>query len=418
MNQRTKLVITVLLMLFSFRSFSQNVSSPYSILGIGDIESDDYGRFAATGSAAVSRRAVGFYNFWNPASLTVMGYKSVNLDFAFRGRFSSFQTPGTDTFTSVSKDFIIKRISLALKTGKKNAIAFGLKPFSSVNYQYQTNSSINDGDASYGKYTSGSGGIYESYFSFARELSQRISIGATASWLFGSLQREVNYYNPDYGLDIIRSENKFYYGAGLRFGVQYYSLPGKKWQHYIGATLAGTTNLNGQTTTTYTSSDSIIDKTVVNSAAFKMPISFSGGYSISNRKGLLISSQFSFDKWPAQILTYTNSFTTDAFAFKAGVEYSKKHKLSQREVEDYYVGIGGKFEQSYLQVNGQKLNNYSIVMGGGKNMSRVLSLNGSIEVGRRGSRNLNQIRENFTQFSLGITLKDFWAGTKNFGRFN
>jgi len=418
MDQRIKIPLVFLLLLSSLRPFAQNVSSPYSILGIGDIESDDYGRFAATGSAAVSRRAIGFYNFSNPASLTVMGYKSVNLDIAFRGRFSSFQTPGTDTFTSVSKDFIIKRITLALKVGKKNAIAFGLKPFSSVNYQYQTISAINDGDAEYGKYTSGSGGIYESYFSFARELSQRLSIGATASWLFGSLQRDVNYYNPDYGLDIIRSENKFYYGAGLRAGVQYYSLPGKKWQHYIGATVAATTNLNGQTTTNYTSSDSVIDKTVVNTTAFKMPLSFSAGYSVSNRKGLLISSQFSFDKWPTQKLTYTNSFTTDAFGFKAGIEYSKTHKINQRDIEDYYVGVGAKFEQSYLQVNNQKLNNYSIVVGGGKSVSRVLSLNGSIEIGRRGSTSLNQIRENFTQFSLGITLKDFWAGTKNFGRFN
>ncbi|MEI9958396.1 MAG: hypothetical protein WDM90_19300 [Ferruginibacter sp.] len=49
---------------------AQNVSSPYSILGIGDIESDDYGRYSASGSAAVPGGNPGYYNFSNPASLT------------------------------------------------------------------------------------------------------------------------------------------------------------------------------------------------------------------------------------------------------------------------------------------------------------------------------------------------------------
>lgn len=402
----------------SGHTFSQNVSSPYSILGIGDIESNDYGRFSATGSASVARRNAGFYNFSNPASLTVMPYKSINLDFGFRGRFSNFKSPGADTSTATSKDFIIKRITLAFKVGKKTGIAFGLKPFSSVNYQYTAVSTIADGDAKYDKYVIGTGGLYDVYFSIGREIEKHLSIGATATWRFGSLQQGINYYNPDYLLDITRSETRFYYGAGLLAGLQYYSLPGKKWQHNIGITAAFNTSLKGQTTTDYTSAGTNIKTTVENSEPFKLPVTLVAAYALSNNKGILVTGQLSYNHWPTQTLSYANTITSDAFGVNAGVEYSHKIKKNRYSVEDYFIGLGGKAQESYVLINNQKLTDYSFTIGGGKSISRVVSLNGSLEIGNRGRISLDQIRENYTQLNIGLTVKDFWSGTKHFGRFN
>src|SRR5258705_13551290 len=100
--QKKHLALYSLMLLLAVKATAQNVSSPYSILGIGDIENNDYGRYDASGGAAVSRREAGFYNFSNPASLTVMPFKAINLDFAFRGRGSKYRLQGTDTFTKAS----------------------------------------------------------------------------------------------------------------------------------------------------------------------------------------------------------------------------------------------------------------------------------------------------------------------------
>ena len=54
-----KLFFVLLLVCAAVNGNAQNISSPYSILGIGDIENDDYGRYSASGSAAVSRREKG-----------------------------------------------------------------------------------------------------------------------------------------------------------------------------------------------------------------------------------------------------------------------------------------------------------------------------------------------------------------------
>lgn len=411
-----KYTFIISFLLCSTCSFAQNTSSPYSILGIGDIENDDYGRYSASGSAGVSRRENGYYNFSNPASLTVMNYKSINLDFGFRGKSSRFKVPGIATLTANTKDFIVKRVSLAFKVTPTAAIAFGLKPFSSVNYQYTTIASIADGNAQYLKYTDGSGGIYQSYFSAAKELNKHVSVGATASWLFGSLQNSTEYYNPDIGLDVIKSENKFYYGAALQGGLQYYSKQHKNWQHNVGLTGTVSSNLKGQNTVDYTESSTTIKTLEPEDIRFKLPLSVSAGYSATHSSGLSVHLQGSYQKWPAQKLNYSKSFVSDAYGFNAGMEYSQK--IKGLPVENYYIGWGIKMEQSYLLINNQRLNTYAATIGGGKNISRLISVNGGIELGKRGKAAVNQIQENYLQFSLGITLKDVWFGTKRFGRFN
>lgn len=395
---------------------AQNTSSPYSILGIGDIENDDYGRYSASGSTAVSRRENGYYNFSNPASLTVMSYKSIQFDLGFRGRSARFNVPGADTLTSTTKDFIVKRITMAFKLTPTVAIAAGLKPFSSVNYQYTALAAIADGNAQYIKYTDGSGGMYQSYFSAAKELNKRLSAGLTASWLFGSLQNSTEYYNPDIGLDVIKNENKFYYGAALQAGLQYYTAADKKWQHTIGITGSAFSNLKGQNTVEYTENSTPFKTLEPENIRFKMPVAFTAGYSLKHTSGLSLHLQAAYQKWPAQKLNYTKSFVQDAYSFNAGMEYSKKYK--EAAVENYYLGWGIKMEQSYLLINNQKLSSFAATIGGGKKISRFISVNGGLELGKRGRTAINQIQENYFQFSLGITLKDIWFGTRRFGRFN
>ncbi len=402
--------------LLCLRGNAQNTSSPYSVLGIGDIENDDYGRYSSTGSAAVSRRENGYYNFSNPASLTIMNYKAINLDFGFRGRVSRFKVPGADTFTAATKDFIVKRVTLAFKVTPSTAIAFGIKPYSSVNYQYNVISSVADGSAQYIRYTDGNGGIYQSYFSAAKQLNKHLSVGATASWLFGSLQNSTEYYNPNIGLDVVKNENKFYYGAGLQAGLQYYTAAEKKWKHTVGITGTAYTQLKGQNTVDYTESSTTIKTLNPEDISFKLPLAVTAGYSAKHISGLGFHVQGNYQKWPVQKLAYKGSFVNNAYNFNTGLEYS--HNLKDVPVESYYFGAGFKMEQSYLLVNNRQLNTYAFTFGGGKNISRLISVNGSFEAGKKGSAVINQIQENYFQFSIGLTLKDFWLGTKRFGRFN
>jgi hypothetical protein len=413
-----KIILLSITLLVSVIATAQNVSSPYSIIGIGDMENTDYGRYNASGNAAVSRREAGFYNFANPASLTAMPFKAINFDFALRGRVSKFKLQGADTLTAPTKDFVVKRATIAFKVTPSTAFAFGIRPFSSVNYQYAAIANISDGNDVYLKNVDGSGGINQTYFSLAKAITKRISVGVTASWLFGSLQNTTDYYNPVIGLDITRTEYNFYNAAGVQGGIQYYSLAGKKWQHTFGLTANAYTKLKGENTTEYLESGSALKTLDAVDISFKTPVTVSAGYSIANRQGVSFHLQGTYNKWPTQKVNYKNSFTKDAYGINAGVEYSKRITTPAVTVEKYYIGMGVRMEQSYLVINNQHINDYALSVGGGKNISPLLSVNAGVEFGRRGTASLNQVQENYFQFNVGITLKNIWFGTKRFGRYN
>lgn len=411
-------VVTCLFLFVVEKTEAQNVSSPYSILGVGDIENNDYGRYSASGSAAVSRREPGSYNFSNPASLTAIPYKTLNFDFGLRGKVSKFRLVGADTLTAPSKDFIIKRVTLAFKVTPKIGFAVGIKPFSTVNFQYTTVASLSDGDANYLKYTDGTGGINQFYFSIAKEIKSRLSVGITASWLFGSLQNSIEYYNPFLALDIIRNETNFYNAAGLQAGLQYYTAAGKNLQHSFGLTATAYTKLKGQKTTEYVESGTTIKTLDAENIQFKMPVLVTAGYSVSHKSGLSFHLQGDYYKWATQKINYKKTYIKDAFGLHAGFEYAKKISTAAYTWEKFHLAMGVRMEQSYLVLNNNHLNEYAVTFGAGKNISRFISINAGLEIGKRGSSDLNQIQENYYQFNIGFAVKNLWFGTRKTGRFN
>ncbi|MFT3904634.1 MAG: hypothetical protein QM727_15790 [Niabella sp.] len=399
-------------------AISQNVSSPYSILGIGDIESSEFGRYGSTGGNSLGKRDALYYNHSNPASLTGFAPKTVVFDFSTRGRFSQFKEPGKDTFSQVSKDLVIKQIALAFRGGKNTAFAFGLRPFSSVNYKYESLTGITDGPATLQKNVEGNGGMNQAFLSVAQALGKRFSAGVTGSWLFGSMQRTTSYYNPDINVDITKDEDRFYNGASALLGLQYHPRAGKKWAHTIGATGGIYTELTGSNHIDYIQSGlSIADAKVDEDAPkYKMPVTAALGYTATNKNGFSMSAQGSYQKWPKQKLAFINSYTSDAFRLGAGAEYSKRVSQGNLSYEKYHVGVGAKMERSYMLINQQHLEDYSVTLGGSYNVSWMLSINAGLEAGKRGiNSNKKLIQENYYQFYVGFTVRDFWFSTRKYG---
>ena len=432
-KSHTLLYFFILLFLLpGIKAKAQNVTSPYSILGIGDIDTKDYGRYFGSGSTSIARRDQFSYNFSNPASLTELPYKWMNFDVAMRGRISVFQLPGTDTLTSVSKDFAIKRITMAFKVSSSVGLAFGLRPYSSVNYAYQITEPIFTGSTSLIKTVDGSGGVNQVYFAIGKELgknpdSSKVSIGLTASYLFGSIQKTTDYTSTDIGFSFTKLEISTLYGSNWQGGIQYDSYsdaekrhPVRKWEHRLGLTATISTPLNGQLTTDINDNqnpkDTIIPETVA-TTGFKLPTSVGFGYSATHNNKLTMSFDVNYSKWPNQQVDYPNSYTTSTLRVSAGIEYSYKIRRQGIDVEKYYLAMGFSGENSYIMLNNNYLKDYSGSIGAGCNVSQKFSIYGGIEEGVRGSLGDGQIKETYTQFVLGLTLKDLWYGTRKFGKF-
>jgi len=408
----TKIFLSILFLSGYLFSAAQNVTSPYSILGIGDVDTKDFGRYFSSGNASIARRDATSYNFSNPASLTSLPFKTMHIDIAMRGRSSSFSSQGTDSTTAITKDFIFKRSTMAFKVTKKTGIAFGLRPYSSVNYQFHQDKIILDGNTSYTKYTEGSGGINQFYVSAGTELNKRLSAGITASWLFGSLQKTTLYSGSSISLGILKQQTDFYTGALFQGGLQYYSLPGRKWRHQLGLTASVSTGLSGELTTEYIENEISIKNNTETGRNFELPVTVAIGYSAVNNNRLTLSVEGNFYNWPYQKVDYSHSFTYPAFRFSAGMDYSFKSKVNNMSFEKSYISWGVNIENSYLRIKNNLLWDYSFSLGGGLHVTRNISVYTGLEVGTKGNKAFDQIKEEYTQYTFGFILKDIWVGPR------
>lgn len=388
---------------------AQNVTSPYSILGIGDVDARQPGRYFISGNTALARRDPWAYNASNPASISALPFKTMNFDVFMRGKVSTFLVPEADTATSPTKDFIVRRVSMAFKVSNTTGIAFGLQPYSAINYKFHETGSVADGTTSYDKAIDGSGGINRVYFSVGKSVGKRLSVGVTANYLFGSLQRTTQYTNSY--LNIRKQEYDFYWGGLFEAGVQYYSSAGKRWQQRLGATLSVSTRLRGQLQTEYIENNATIQKTIDDGREFKLPVSAGLGYSATHRNGLTLSVEGELSKWPYQKVDYTNSYSYPVMRASAGLEYSFKNK-QVAGLETGFLAFGLTSQNYYIRIRDKPLWDYSASLGGGINVARPLAVYAGIEIGKKGNKNTGQIQERYTQFVFGITLKDIWIGPK------
>lgn len=421
---KKKLLLLILYLCIWFPGITQNVSSPYSMLGIGDMEIKDYGRYFATGSASVSRRDISSYNFTNPASLTSLSFKTMNFDLAFRGRSSTFRSNDSDTATFPSNDFIVKRIALAFKVSENSGIAIGFKPYSSVGYLSMNAAKRSREDLSLASIVDGSGGINQIYASYGYKINKHLSIGITASSLFGSIKEETKYLSNISNLNLQKNKTRQYNGANILGGLQYHSLNKRKWSHLIGFTFSASTELIGVQSVEYSDlSGSLTNEN--EDISFKMPYSVSLGYSSILNNVFTFTAEGNYYHWSRQKLEDKRSFTGPSARLSAGIEYSKKEftwdyrKATTGSIvsapamsERYYLGWGVSAENSYLYPSNKALWDFSMSFGGGLNVNRKLSLFGGIESGIKGNLKKQQIRENYVQFIMGLTVKEIWIGPK------
>ena len=175
--------------------------------------------------------------------------------------------------------------------------------------------------------------------------------------------------------------------------------------------------MNGQLTSTYTENSIELLNDLTTDRHFSLPLQAGLSYTATYKNKLSLSTEANYYYWKKQELNYKNSYTAPGFRLSAGMEYSFKQKTIQGLLEKTYLGWGVHAEETYMRINGQPLRDYAVSFGGGFSPARNISLYSGVELGIKGDK-AGQYREKYTQFIFGVTVKDFWLGTKRFGRYN
>ena len=137
-----KKISIVLTICFCFgKLYAQNTSSPYSIIGFGDIEKSYFDRTSALGHAGVALTSDRYLFVGNPASFAFLDKPNYRnpfyFDLAVKYKNVNYSgVPITSSTTNQSNDLQFKRIAIAIKPKPKWALSFGVLPFSNANYTF------------------------------------------------------------------------------------------------------------------------------------------------------------------------------------------------------------------------------------------------------------------------------------------
>jgi len=417
---------------FSILSFAQqNSVSPYSRLGLGEFNLPNYTRELSMGGASTANYDALFINPSNPAS-----YSALDLTTFQIGMFSSFieQSQEDPALTIDNTTAGLRYFAFGLPLTEWWGSAIGLQPYSSKGYDIGTVRTGPD-DIEIVDEFKGNGGFNQLYWGNSFEIAKGLSIGANASYLFGTMTESQTVFWNASNVFISQFDNRLR-ASGFRFdyGAQYnLNLAGDKVLG-LGVTFADASDLpvevesysyvidpqQGPVDSLFTSSSR--DDELV------LPSELSGGiyFGQKSRRSPNRAWGVSFDY---EIYTGSEFRTVDGrqtledgYKFQLGGHLTPALTWEQTARRGNYLGaieyrLGGYFERTPLMLNGTAIDDYGITFGIGLPVRqrglapgevKVSNVNLGLRMGRRGTLENNLIREEYLTLFIGVSLNDKW----------
>jgi hypothetical protein len=426
-----KIAITTVFMALGFANFAQNNSSPYSIMGIGDIEKSSLDRTSGTGHAGVAMFSDRYMIAANPASYVNLNNKFFHFEVNSRFKSTTFQGRTiTNGQENQANDLQFKRIALAIKLKNNWAISAGLMPFSGANYSFFGTKNVQGSPQTLNTFNEGSGSTNMVYlanswrvrFGNAKDSNRLfknsiLNLGFQASYLFGQFNHKESIFSNLTDSILVSETNTFYTNPLFKFGMQFHQQIGKSWMVGIGATAGLQNNLASEESYKITDGSTILKETgkqTIN--AFKIPSTYTVGLNISHNAKYALLLDYTTQNWGTTNYRGFNYSLVNSNRVSGGFQFTKNYQLRDGSIyEKSFFQIGAFYNKSYLRVAGEQINDYGFTLGAGIQLLGrdpreigKLSLHANMEIGTRGTTIKNLVKENYTQFGITLCYRDFW----------
>lgn len=400
--------VCVLLLFSGSSSWAQSMSTPYSIYGIGEIDTRSYNHNIGMGSTGLALKTTLISSGNNPASAAGMQRSFFMLE--TNGTFKSVNYSGnaiTDANNNNS-DFTIKKFSLSTKLNSFWASGIGFKQHSSVNYQFLNTKTVEGSSENYLIQYSGDGGLNKYYWNNAFALGKHLSFGVTASILSGSINQTETI--TQVSGDQIQSLRKDYYEQlHLDYGLIYSTGIGKKWNLALGGRYADKTKLNKERTLSIiANTDSLVSEEVLERSSFAMPRSYGAGIALYNNTGTTtFAADYNHENWSSLSHKGTGWQLVNSDRFSIGAEFASFKQVSKGTPQKRSFQLGAFIDNSYLQVRNHQISNYGFTAGTTRSLNNGLLYTIGAEAGTRGTTQSNLVKENYFQLSLTLSFRDY-----------
>jgi hypothetical protein len=420
-----KIIVAVALLLPAFAATAQvKISSPYSLFGIGNLYGVSSQMNMAIGGAATAFSSPYFINPANPASYMAFDTNSFVFDGAFNLRSGTLNTTETSQKTRFGT---LSNLYFGFPVTKWWRTSLGLMPYSQVGYEMQGNQVIENIGKVVTNY-SGNGGLNKAYFGNAFSPIKHLSIGVNMSYLFGNIVKQRAVTFPDsatFANTMVKSTarlSKVNFDLGLLYRINLKE--GRFLQ--LGLTFNPKQTIDGNAekitysyTYDYAQNIEHIKDTVSyesgENGLVTLPTAIGGGIMFGTTNRWFATADVNWQKWSEFRYLGNNPGLQNNLRISLGGQY----RPSPVDIGKYYERInyraGFRFEQSYLELQNKRINDFGISFGVGLPMKKSKStMNIAVELGTQGTTENGLIKENYMRLTIGTSLQERWFLKRRF----
>lgn len=425
----------------SAQTSSINAFSPYTMYGIGEVNTPGTMVMRSMGGAGVAMRSVNSVNLLNPAAHSAAPRKTFLFNFGLEGQnFYNAQTAEGIAKRTSYNTFNFHDIAFQMPLGKGLGLGFSLTPYSSVGYRMKYDHSLDPSDPVAGnvglvRYNyEGEGDVTQVKLGVGWEIFRNFSFGAALQYYWGNINRSfVMTPVPFVGEGTYSStvgEDK--YGVSSfkgSVGVQWSPIRNTKRALTIGAAYEFGGDLSPRVTKRIYVGDlySSIVHDDVSQLPLVLPRQLTAGVHYQNTRWNLcldyvyqdwgsrnsgsVSTGVSGADRTSYEVAYTNTGT-----LRAGAEFSPNRYDVRRPLRRWYYRAGFSYGSYNQTFNGHALSQYAATLGVGipVNFFAFSSIDVGVEYGRRGyniAERVGLVRQQYFKIAVGFSL--FASSTEN-----
>ena len=391
--------------LYANQSFAQSnslTSSPYSLYGLGISNGLNTGKINTLGGTGIAMPSIDFINNLNPASYGGILSKSFLYEIGMKVEMKHLND-NSESESRINGNF--SNLSLAFPISKNSGLGMTLLPYTTVGYSITgVETNIEGSRETFFSNITGSGGLNDFKLNYGYSLTNKFRLGVFGSYLFGSINEEE--IDSIKNLIFETSESNYYRGFQFGTGLQY------DLSNIIslGAIVNFPTQLEGSQNKTVSIEGAlpIIDDDF-DLDSFKIPLEMGFGLHAKINKNFFINFDYKRNFWDVtEQSDYIGKYVNQDI-FGMGTEYIPQNNSIQYWKRIQYRA-GFNYDNGYLSINGNKINNYSFTIGAGLPFGRVTNsmLNIGYSYGQKGLISDSLIQENYHILSLNVSLEGRW----------
>ncbi len=409
---------------------SINAFSPYTMYGIGEINTPGSIAVRSMGGAGVAQRSVSNVNMLNPAAYSVTLSKSVLFNFGLEGQnyYNSQRQADGSTLRTSYNTFNFHDIALQLPIARHLGLGFSLTPFSSVGYRFYDRETLGTVGLAEYDYT-GEGDVTQVKAGLGWEIFKNFSLGVAAQYFWGDIERNftttiIPYTGSGSYPAVVGNSNYSVSRIKGQVGLQYTPILSKKRILTVGATYDLGGDLKPDVTEKIITNSNFesVAKNQVTNLPVVLPHRLTAGLFYETTK-FSVAADYTFENWGKRNtysqmasggfeVAYCNTST-----IKCGVEWTPNRNDVRNFLRRWHYRLGFNYGDYHQTFGGERLHQYAVTLGFGipVKFGGFSSIDVGFEYGSRGRDgmirdNVGIIKQNYFKFAVGFALfgDDYW----------